>query len=252
MAATRSRRRRRRGRFGFLYKLFSIVLILGAVVGGCIVFFRVDEITVSGSTAYTDEEIIAAAGVEQGDNLFLVGRGRAARRIWSQLPYISDANVRWALPDGLVITVTECIPVAVLPGEDGGWWVIDSGGKLLEGGGQELTARYPRIDGLTALDPAEGTRLTVGKEESAKLNSLKALLSALADRGMQEQVGSVDMTGVSEIRMEYAGRFTVRLPLYSEDFPALAHTLQAAANYLNAGQTGTIDLTGAQARFVPN
>ena len=252
MAATRRRGRRRRGRFGFLYKLFSVVLILGAIVGGCIVFFRVDEITVSGSTTYSDEEIIAAAGVERGDNLFLIGRGKAARRIWSQLPYINDANVRWALPDGLVINVTECVPVGVLQGEDGGWWVIDSGGKLLEQGGIALTGKYPRIDGLTALDPAVGTRLTVSREETAKLNSLKSLLAALAARDMEAQVGNIDLSGVSEIRMGYEGRFTVRLPMYSEDISFLIRTLQAAADYLGAERTGTIDLTGQQARFVPD
>ncbi|MGN1002195.1 MAG: cell division protein FtsQ/DivIB [Oscillospiraceae bacterium] len=252
MAARRSRRRRRRGRFGFLYKLLSVVLILIALVAGCIVFFRVDEITISGSTVYTDEEIIAAAGVERGDNLFLVGRVQTARKIRSQLPYIDTVNLRWALPDTLVITVTECTAAGALKGDDGTWWVVDRTCKLLEQGGSTLARQYPEITGLTPLMPSAGAGLAVSMEESTKLDSLKQLLSALDEREMLGQVQSIDLSGVSEIRMAYENRFTVRLPLYSDDFHLLAHTLQEIAAYLNTGQTGTVDLTGTQARFIPD
>ncbi|MGM9606717.1 MAG: cell division protein FtsQ/DivIB [Oscillospiraceae bacterium] len=257
MAARRSRRRRRRGRFGFLYKLLSVVLILVALVAGCIVFFRVETITIAGSTVYTDEKIIAAAEVELGDNLFLVGTVQTGRKITSRLPYIDTASLSRSLPDTLVITVTECVPAGVLKGEEGTWWVVDSACKLLEQGGSELTGRYPRITGLTALMPSAGKPLTVSVEESTKLDSLKQLLSALSERGMLAQVQSIDLSGTSEIHMEYENRFSVYLPLYSDDFHLLAHKLQAAAEYLNAGQTGTIDLTvkrsdGAWGEFIPD
>lgn len=43
MAARRNRhgRRRNRGRFGFLYKLLSFLLIFAAILAGCVAFFRV-------------------------------------------------------------------------------------------------------------------------------------------------------------------------------------------------------------------
>lgn len=256
MAARRGRRRRRRGRFGFLYKLLSLVLILAALIAGCIVFFRVEKITIAGSTVYTDEEIIAAAGVEIGDNLFLVGRVQTSGKIRRQLPYIDTVNVRWALPDTLVVNVTECTPVGALEGDDGTWWVIDASCKLLERGGSELTRQYPRISGLTALMPAEGSGLAVSVEETAKLDTLKQLLSALDDREMLPQVQAIDLSGTSEVRLSYEDRFTVRMPLYSDDFRLLAHTLQEAAAKLDAGQTGTLDLTvdlgREKAHFIPD
>lgn len=252
MAARNRRKRRGRGRFGFLYKVLSVILILAAILGGCIVFFRVDEIQVMGSSSYTDEQIIAASGVERGDNLFLVNQLRAADRIVEQLPYINEVNPRIALPDALIFTVTECTPVGVLKGEDGVWWVVDSRCKLLERGGSELSAQYPQITGLTALMPSEGSKLAVSVEESAKLDSLKQVLSALEARDMLSELQGIDMSAVSEIRMTYEERFSVRLPMYSDDFHRLIHTLEKAAEALNAGQTGTIDLTGEKARFVPN
>lgn len=252
MAGRNGKRPRRRGRFGFLYKLLSVLLILGAIVAGCIVFFRVEDLSVLGSTVYTAEEIVAAAGVEQGDNLFLIRTVQTAHKIRDRLPYVDTVNLRRVLPDALVITVTECTPVGAIQAEDGSWWVVDKNCKLLEKGSRELLAQYPQIAGLMSLMPSEGDNVAVAAEERAKLDSLKQVLSALEEREMIAAVGSLDLSGVAEIHMLYDGRFQVRLPMYSDDFHLLIHTLQEAANYLDAGQSGTMDLTGKQARFIPD
>lgn len=256
MAARRGRDRRRRGRFGFLYKLLSVLLILGAVAAGCIVFFRVDSITVSGSTVYSDEEIIAAAGVEQGDNLFLVNKLMVGRRIVSQLPYISKVNTRRVLPDGLAITVTQCVSAGVLEDENGSWWVLDTEGKLLEQGGAELKQRGPVITGLTPLLPAAGEKLAVSVEQSVKLEALREILTALERRELLEKVQSIDLTGEAEIHMGYEERLDVRMPLYGDDFDHLIRVVgeAAASAALSAGQRGTLDLIvddGSQAHFIP-
>jgi len=252
MAARNGRRPRRRGRFGFLYKVLSFVLILGAIIGGCIVFFRVEQIDVVGSTVYTDQEIIAASEVELDDNLFLINHVTTGRKILAQLPYIKEVNPRLALPSTLILTVTECTPVAVVDGGDGAWWVIDSSGKLLEKGGTDLARQYPQITGLEPLKPSEGGRLAVAVEESTKLNSLKQILAALEGRDMLAQTQSMDLSAVTEICLRYEGRFSVRIPMYSDDFNLQIHTLEEIAAYLNAGQVGTIDLTGSRPRFIPD
>ena len=77
----RNRRRRRRGRFGFLYKLLSFLIIFAAILAGCVAFFRVNQVAVTGNSRYSDQEVIAASGVELGDNLFLVNRPQTAQRI---------------------------------------------------------------------------------------------------------------------------------------------------------------------------
>ena len=256
MAVRNSRYRRRRGRSGFLYKLLSVLLILAAVIAGCIVFFRVEEITVKGSTVYTDEQVAAAAGVEQGDNLFLVNKILVGRKIVSQLPYISEVNLRRVLPKELVFTVTECTPVGIVQGEDGSWWVLDTRCKLLEQGGSELESRYPVITGLTPLLPDEGEKLAVSVEESAKLNALKQILAALENQDMLERVRYVDLTGAADIYIGYDDRFDVRMALYSDNFDYLILVVrQAAASERLIGQTGTLDLTfddGSAAHFIPD
>ena len=78
---SRRNRRRRRGRFAFLYRLLCFVLICAAIVGALVLFFKVDTISVSGNDRYSRETILAASGVSEGDNLFLLNKYDAAARI---------------------------------------------------------------------------------------------------------------------------------------------------------------------------
>ena len=253
MAARGSKYQRRRGRFGVLYKLLSVLLILAALVGGCIVFFRVERITVTGSTTYTQQQIIDATGVEMGDNLFLVQKVPTARKILNALPYIKTVNIRRDLPNELDITLTECVPVAALKGEDGVWWILDSSGKLLEQVDLDGVGSLMKITGLTALKPSEGGRLAVAVEDTTRLESLKAILSELEARGMYTEAADLDLSGVTEIHMTYRGRLSVRMPMYSDDFRHLIHALQAVAdNSAVVDRSGTVDLTGERPRFIPN
>ena len=49
-------------------------LVIVAVIFVMSVFFRVSDIQVEGNTHYTDEEIIRAIDIEEGDNLFFFDR----------------------------------------------------------------------------------------------------------------------------------------------------------------------------------
>lgn len=253
MASRRSnkRKRRNRGRFGFLYKVLSLIIILVVVAAGCVVFFRVEDITVTGVSQYTAQEIIDASGVEKGDNLFLVGGSRTAQKIYSTLPYVDEVNIRHALPDGLVINVTERIPAAVIQGDEG-WWIMDAKGKLLEQVSRPEQAGVAEVTGLTALLPAVGTTLAVEDAESIRLNSLMKLLSALEQRDILDKVSSIDLTSAAEISMVYDGRLTVKMHM-TDDFMRQTRVLTEAIaqGIIQPNETGVVDLTLDQPRFIP-
>lgn len=243
MAARRSnkRKRRDRGRFGFLYKSLSLIVILVVIAAGCAVFFRVDEITVVGQHKYTAEEIIAASGIQRGDNLFLLNKSKISRQIYTGLPYVDGVNPRRVLPDQVILTVTECVPAAVVKGGEG-HWVIDQNGKLLE---QVPTAQQGGsavVTGITALLPSPGTMLVVDSEESVKLQSLTQLLRALSAREMLDKVSAIDLTGTATLTLSYDGRFTVKLPM-SADFSYKMRVLEGIVGPLQPNEKGSIDLT---------
>lgn len=245
-AARRDRRRRRRnrGRFGFLYKLLSVLLITAAIVAGCVVFFRVDQVLVEGQSQYTQEEIVAASGVQRGDNLFLINKMQLVDRVLSQLPYVDELVIRRRLPDTLVLTVTECVPVAVIEGE-GAYWLMDAKGKLLERGDISLAGNQALILGLTPLAPKVGMGLAAQEEQ--KLSSLQALLGALNREQMMGSVKSfIDLTADNEIRFSYGANLTVVFPMLTEDFDKYVYRLKLTLWEMDergTARTGTLDFT---------
>ena len=175
-----SNRRRRRGNFGFLYKLLSVLVICAAVVMALTLFFRVDTIEVTGTKRYTEKDVIEASGIQLGDNLFLLNKYEAARSIAEQLPYIDieDIRIRRELPDTLLIDVAECgTPLAVI--QDGSAWLLSPKGKIVEQLPASQAGDYAVIDGCELLAPSVGTDIALSTEFANQQTSLLALLAAL-------------------------------------------------------------------------
>lgn len=153
MARRRKSNRRRRGSFGFLYKLLSVLVICGAIVAALTLFFRVDTVVITGQQRYTEEEIREASGIAEGANLVLFNKYTAANNIVSALPYIEEISINRKLPDTLLIQVRECsIPLAVV--QDGSAWLVSASGKIVDQQEAAAAAEYAQIDGCELLAPS--------------------------------------------------------------------------------------------------
>ena len=250
----RNRQRRRRGRFGFLYKLLSFLVIFAAILAGCVVFFRVNEVVVTGNSRYSTQEVIAASGIELGDNLFLVNRPQTAQSILRQLPYVENAVPVHRLPDKVELHITECVPVATFRFE-GSWWLLDSRGKLLEQGEKAITGNLPEVRGLHPVGPTVGEWLKVDILEQLRLEGLQKLLTALDSRGMAGNVTEfIDLSAANVIRFGYGEELTVAVPMEG-DFALRVYSLQQTLEtFAQQGETvtGTLELTygDTQARLL--
>ena len=252
----RDRQRRRRGRFGFLYKLLSVLIVFAAILVGCVVFFRVNQVTVTGNHRYSDAQIIDASGVKQGDNLLLVNKPQTVRSIAKRLPYVKSVTPVRLLPDTLELRIVESVAVARLQDEVS-WWLVDDRGKLLETGTADLEAHLPQIMGLRTVTASLGAMMAVELEEQVKLEGMTGLLSALTKRGMAEGVTSfIDLSGSNVIYFDYGPRLTVAVPM-SGDFDRRVFSLQRVIEVFGEqGEevVGTLDLTYGddQARLLPD
>jgi len=111
--SSRSRKRRRsRGRLGPLFKLLCLLTLVVALTAGATVFFRVEQVVVTGNSRYTQEEIVEVTGIEKGDNLYGWNKFAIAQRLRQTLPYIGEVTIRRALPSTILITVVEWDAVA--------------------------------------------------------------------------------------------------------------------------------------------
>ena len=205
-----SNRRRRRGNFGFLYKLLSVLVICAAVVMALTLFFRVDTIEVTGTERYTEKDVIEASGIQLGDNLFLLNK------------------------------LAECgTPLAVI--QDGSAWLLSPKGKIVEQLPASQAGDYAVIDGCELLAPSVGTDIALSTEFANQQTSLLALLAALDAAGLTDRVDAIHLDDLSRLTMDYAGRFSVEME-YNADYDRMLQILEAGISKLESNQTGSIRL----------
>lgn len=245
-------RNKRRSRHPGLYKAVSAVAILAAVAAACVIFFRVDDVIITGNHRYSVEEILEVTGIETGDNLVsLSGRG-VSRQLRSRLPYIQSVTVKKLLPDTVSITVTEAPAAAAIKGEEG-WWLIGSDGKLLEQ--VSAAGAHATITGVTPLVPAVGTYLAVEDAQSQKLANLKELLAALEENGLLDKLEGIELEDDFSVRFTYDQHYAVELSATLEN--GMNYWLRRFAAALEnpavlEGENYTVDISdGKRLRFIP-
>lgn len=189
---------------GILVFLFAaaVFLLLSTTV-----FFNVENITVSGASNYTADEIIEASGIKAGDNLVRTSTDKCAAQIESRLVYIEKAKVTRSFPSTLVITVEASVPAANFVCDDY-ILLISGGGKVLDRIQEEKAGLLDFMGTDPMPDLIPGAMFKSSDEH--KDNAVKKLMEYFAENG-SENITSVDVTDRSEISYTYDGRITVKL-----------------------------------------
>lgn len=221
------RRTKRRGRFRFLYKLISLVVVAAAMVTACVIFFRVNEVRVEGNSHYTAQEIIEASEIEMGDNLVTLWTWQINRLVGSKLPYVQRVVVGHTFPDKVTLQVVERTVAATVEG-NGRQWLMASDGYLLETTGQ---SQGIAIVGLEVVDPQAGQPMQVSEKDQSKGKAIVPLMEGLKRAGKLDQCTKFDCSAASSILVSY-GIHQLRFPLHG-DYDRMLELFQAA---LDSGQ----------------
>lgn len=226
-------------------------LVILAMIFVMSVTFRISDIRVEGNTHYTDEEIIRAIDIEEGDNLFFFDRFAALSRVFAKLPYVEEVSVERSLPGKVVITVTESQALAyiVLGGE---YWTIDHSCKVLgKATDEELGSLIP-IEGISPGTLMIGETLQTSDGDEAIVDYISEVLYQLEQRGLYNGVLWVDFSNKNHVEFNYKDKYTVKLgdaALIEYKFGMLV----SAMSKLLEGDVGVIDLSdGKTVHFSPN
>lgn len=239
-----ARKKRRKS----LFAPISILLVGVAVIFGMGVFFRVQEIEVTGSVSYTDEEVIDASGIDIGDNLFFINRISASSRIFSRLPFVEEASIERILPNKLVITVDESFALAYVSWEGQSWMMTGNCKLLGSGEGDELSGLIHVLN-VFPTNPKAGEIMTVEAGESLKLTYLQTLLHAMQQLGITTDVADLDMQNPANPTFRYLDRFTVKMgPNDNTEYKL--RMLLSAVDQMESDITGTVDLSEGTAVHV--
>ena len=236
-AALRNRRRRR-GRV--LFYLFLFLFVSSAAVAvSLMVLFKIDEIDVTGTSRYSQQEIVNASDIQLGDNLFLAKTKEAGDKIIQTLPYIGSVSVKRDFPSGIVIHVSEAKAVGALE-YDKKYAVMAQDGKVLELA-DKLPDGCPAVKGIDLVSAAAGRQL-VYKDASQK-STFEELVKVLEEEKV-EKITSIDLSVSYEVTLLYDNRIVIDLGVPSD----LDYKIRFAQNILGSEgigeeEKGTLDLS---------
>lgn len=195
---------------------YGTVLFIAAIIFGVLsvtVFFNVDTVIVNGSSMYSAEEIIAAAGISGGDNMIRKNMSKAAEKITSQLTYIETAVIKRRLPSSLEITVEPCVETACFQEEDG-FFIVSRSGKILK------RTENPRRDMpvFYGAAPAEGMDIGMkfASDDENRTEIIYELLERSLTTGFASDITSFNVADRLNISCIYDDRITIELGVISD------------------------------------
>ena len=232
--------------------LLTFLVVIMAVIFVMSIFFRVTDIQVEGNEHYTDQEIIKAVVIEEGDNLFFFDRIAATSRVFAKLPYIEEVSVERQLPNKVIISVQECKALAYLQVGDEEW-AIDYSCKILGKATAEETGDLIPILGVSPGTLMIGEKLTTADGNEELVNFISEVLYQLQERGLAPQVNKIDFSNAYSVRIAFGdGRYTFKIG-GSSNVEYKFGMLVSVMSQLKEGDVGTIDVSdGTTAHFIPN
>ena len=232
--------------------LLTFLVVIMAVIFVMSIFFRVTDIQVEGNEHYTDQEIIKAVVIEEGDNLFFFDRIAATSRVFAKLPYIEEVSVERQLPNKVIISVQECKALAYLQVGDEEW-AIDYSCKILGKATAEETGDLIPILGVSPGTLMIGEKLTTADGNEELVNFISEVLYQLQERGLASQVNKIDFSNAYSVRIAFGdGRYTFKIG-GSSNVEYKFGMIVSVMSQLKAGDVGTIDVSdGTTAHFIPN
>lgn len=240
--------RSKRVRRNTLYAPLALVIACVAAIIFLSLFFRVSIIQISNDTVYTDEQILAASGLEKGVNLLFVNNFTAVSSIYATMPYVETVSIKRVMPNRIILDVTGSEAIACVSfGDD--YWLINPQGKLLEKIDARDARSFIRVEGMEPLMPVAGEIMSVSEADSGKDEFLYHILAQFQVRGIAKSIDWVDLHKLSDPFFSYEERFTVYLKT-NEDLSRRLSLIQNAISQLANGDEGTLELDKSESNVV--
>lgn len=247
--AIRNRRLKRKKMFRLSIVIAAFVLLISIIISPIIIFavLRVKNFSIEGASLYTNEQIVAASGIEYGKSLVFADLDEAEQMIEKTLPYATEVKLTKKLPNGIVIRLTETSASYAVEMGSGMYALTNGDMKVLELSG-EIPAGVTLVTGAIPLKAEAGYELefTVETEEQSDrtLELLKIISKAIKSVGV-EDIDLIDVSSRSDIHMIFQERIVIRLGDSVELEKRLSLALRAIKEEkkLNRMQSGIVTST---------
>ena len=224
--------------------VIGLVLLAVAIVAVlCLtVFFKIENITVTGSQVYDTEKVLSVCTIETGENLFLADTDKAAQQLQQALPYVYSAQVKRKLPGTVQIKLTDATPAYAVKNKDKTYTLMDDRFKVLE-----VAQKKPKESIL--IQKADLKSAKVGQTAQFANQNVAACLTQLAQaiRDYQfTEATAICSQGLNNNSIVYDGRIVFKLGTCEQLEKKINQGLAACAqlDQDNPSVKGTLRLTG--------
>src|SRR5262245_754553 len=196
--------------------------------------FGVASVEVRGVSRVPPDQILAAAAIQRGTNIFKLDTIGVTGRVES-LPEVRRADVVRELPNRVVISVEERRPFTLVHGGRLHW--MDEEGRLLGASPEAVAPPMPVISGLSAEELAS-MRTAPGPKARAAIGVIRALLRS--GNGLTAEISEIDMS-----RREGPVLYTVdgvEVRLGTEDWDERLIRLEGVLSQIATQDVRTVDL----------
>lgn len=191
------------------FAIVAVVLII-CVVLSLTVLFKTQNYEVSGSTRYTDAELIDTCGITTNENIFLANKNLAEKRLIKKFAYIEEADVSFAIPDTITIKITEAVESYIVKIGDTTYLVASSQGRILE------KCESPEGYNLPMFLCSDISGGDVGDyieyEDETTHDIINAIVTVFTDNGYTN-ITEIDATDTANITFTYDNRIKVKIGL---------------------------------------
>ena len=216
--------------------IVTVVLIIGVVLS-LTVLFKTQAYEVTGSTKYSESELIDTCGIDKGQNIFLAPKRPAEKRLKNQYPYIEDVDVSFKIPDTIRISVIEAVEGYMVKLSDSEYLVISTKGRILDKAADKNAYDLPIFIGPKPVSGELGDY--VSYEDETVLDMIESITQTFADNGYQG-ITEIDATNTANISFTYDNRIKVKLGI-PEDLDYKIRTAMTIINEnLDKNNTGTL------------
>jgi cell division protein FtsQ len=195
-----ARRARLRERIAFSARTVAMIALLVTASAGFILVydffvqsdqFRVQEIVVDGNRRMGQQEVLEIAGIDSQTNILSLNLTTTRKRLLAD-PWIADATVGRKIPSGLIVSIREEQPLALLAMGAGQSFLLNAAGQVFKRSAGAEGANLPQIEGLRLADLP-----VTGKPDTEAFRAVMALLGLA-----REQSGPLAQGGVVRVHMD--------------------------------------------------
>ncbi len=246
------RQKHHKRRYTLYYILLILIVVVTAALLSMTVFFNVKQFSVdTGGSAYTQEQIISASGVSEGDNLIRMNRSKVEKRVLDVCDQLDEVEVSRSLPDTLCISCTPAVVTYSCQMSDQSYTYLSAKGRILSAGQPQPADGSITLSGIDIGEKSIGE--FVDMAQNGAVSELESLQESLTAAGITDVTG-IAITGNHSVDIQYQNRITIRV----DDLNNLDYILTASAailqDYIGPSERGVLfyDTSSQSIHFLPD